>query len=173
MKRISLITALMLAPLFLLGQNSAVDNIFQKYQGQEGVTVVNISAELFQVVSAMDTQEMGAPGFPMDKLTCLKVLAIEDPEVLKGVNFYEEIITDLDVNRYAEVMTVHDGDEDVRMWMKNDGPSILEFLLVVGSPDENVLVYIQGDFTMNDIEGIAQSMGGMQGMDELNNLEID
>ena len=53
-------------------------------------------------------------------------------------------------------MTVDDGDETVRMWMKADNATVTEFLLIVGGGD-NVLIYITGNFNMNDLEELAES----------------
>jgi hypothetical protein len=43
------------------------------------------------------------------------------------------------------------------MWMKADKSVISEFLLIVGG-DDNVLIYITGDFNMKDVEGLAESI---------------
>ena len=68
---------------------------------------------------------------------------------------------------------MQDGDEDVKMWLKTEGIQIKEFLLVVSSPDEGVVVYISGDFNASDIEGLAESFGGIEDLEALQNLEIN
>jgi hypothetical protein len=75
------------------------------------------------------------------------------------VNFYTEIEKDLDTSDFAEVMTVNDGGEVVRMWMKVDAKKMSEFLLIVGG-DDNVLIYITGSFDMDDLEDLADSYEG-------------
>jgi hypothetical protein len=137
-------------------QNKAIDQLFNKYQGKEGVTTVMIGPELFQVIKSMDVKEMNEHDIPMDKLSSVKILTIEDEEKWEGVNFFTEVEDELDVSGYAEVMTVNDGGEIVKMWLKNEGQQIKEFLLIVGG-DDNVLIYITGDFNLKDIEGIAES----------------
>ncbi len=173
MKKVTLILSAILFSVMAMAQQNSIDKVFKKYSGQEGVTVVNISPELFQIFSDLDVKEIEDVDFPMDKLTGLKVLSIENREILKGNDFYAEVTDDLDTNDYAEVISVQDGDEDVRMWMKTEGKQIHEFLLVVSSPDEGVLVYITGDFNLNDIEGLAESFGGLDGLDELDNIKIN
>ena len=75
------------------------------------------------------------------------------------MNFYTEIEKDLDVSNFEEVMTVNDGGEMVRIWMKVEKNEVSEFLLIVGG-DDNVLVYITGNFNMNDLEELAESVDG-------------
>jgi len=157
MKRLALIILTVAFPAFMMAQNSAVDKLFAKYQGKKGITTVSISPELFQMVNAMGIEEIEEQDFPLDKVASVKILTIEDEEGYEGVNFYEEIKNDLDVNDFAEVMTVNDGDEVVRMWMKADQKSVTEFLLIVGG-DDNVLIYITGSFDMNDLEELTEHM---------------
>jgi hypothetical protein len=156
MKRVVLIVLAIAFPAFLMAQNSAVDKLFSKYKGRDGVTTVQISPELFQIVKAMEIEEIDEHDIPFDKIASVKILTIEDEEGFEGVNFYDEIEKDLDVSQFAEVLTVDDGGETVRMWMKADDAKVSEFLLIVGG-DDNVLIYITGNFNLNDLEGLAES----------------
>ncbi len=170
MKRLAFLSVIILVPFFAFSQSASIDRLIDKYGGQDGVTIVNISPQLFQVMSAMDVQEVEDAEFPFDKLSAVKVLTIESPEILAGTDFYSEVMSDLNTSDFVEVITVKDGGEDVNMWMKTEGQQIREFLLVVSSPDEGVVVYISGDFNMNDIGGLASSFGGIEGLEELDNL---
>jgi hypothetical protein len=157
MKRVVLFILVVAFPAFMMAQNSAVDKLFAKYQGKQGVTTVSISPELFQMVNAMGIEELEGQDLPLDKVASVKILTIEDEEGWEDVNFYNEIKKDLEVDDFEEVMTVDDGGEVVRMWMKVDKKTVSEFLLIVGG-DDNVLIYITGNFTMNDLEELAESI---------------
>ena len=154
MKRVVLIILAVAFPALMFAQNKAVAKLFEKYKGRDGITTVSISPELFQMVNAMGIEEIEEQDFPLDKIASIKILTIEEEEGYEGVNFYEEIKSELDVSDFAEVMTVNDGGEVVRMWMKVDQKSVSEFLLIVGG-DDNVLIYITGNFDMKDLEGLA------------------
>jgi hypothetical protein len=154
MKRVVLIILAVAFPALMFAQNKAVDKLFEKYKGREGITTVSISPELFQMVNAMGIEEIEEQDFPLDKIASVKILTIEENEGYEGVNFYEEIKNELDVSDFAEVMTVNDGGEEVRMWMKVDQKSVSEFLLIVGG-DDNVLIYITGNFDMKDLESLS------------------
>ena len=156
MKRIFLLVLVVALPAFIMAQNSAVDNLFNKYQGKEGVTTVQISPELFQMVNAMGIEELDDQDIPFDKIASVKILTIEEDEGYENVNFYKEIEKELNVDDFTEVLTVNDGGETVRMWMKADKSVVSEFLLIVGG-DDNVLIYITGNFDMNDLEGLAET----------------
>jgi len=164
MKKVAVIIIMVLVPVVGKGQSATIDKLIEKYGGQEDVTVVNISPELFQIMSALEVKEIDNAGFPVGKLTAVKILSVENAELLKGTNFFEEVTADLNTSDYAEVMSVNDGDEDVKMWLKAEGKQIREFLLVVSSVDEGVVVYISGDFNMSDLGGLAESFGGLEGL---------
>lgn len=157
MKRVVLFILVVAFPAFMIAQNSAVDKLFAKYQGKQGITTLNISPELFQMVNAMGIEELEEQDLPLDKVASIQILTIEDEEGYENVNFYEEIRKDLDVDDFEEVMTVNDGGEVVRMWMKVNKKTVSEFLLIVGG-DDNVLIYITGNFNMNDLEELAEHM---------------
>jgi len=154
MKRVALLILAVIFPAFIMAQNSAVDKLFAKYQGKKGITTVSISPELFKMVNALGIEEIEEQDFPLDKVASVKILTIEDEDGYEGVNFYEEIKKDLNVDDFEEVMTVNDGGEVVRMWMKVDNKAVSEFLLIVGG-DDNVLIYVTGNFNMNDLEELA------------------
>ena len=156
MKRVILLVIAVALPALMIAQNSAVDNLFNKYKGKDGVTTVQISPELFQIMNAMDIEEIDDHDIPFDKVASVKILTIEDEATNQGVNFYDEIKGELKTDDFAEVMTVDDGGETVRMWMKAEKAVVSEFLLIVGG-DDNVLIYITGNFNMNDLEGLAHS----------------
>lgn len=156
MKRVILILIAVALPALMMAQNSAVDKLFDSYKGKDGVTTVQISPELFQIMNAFEIEDLDNSEIPFDKVASVKILTIEDEEKYKDVNFYEEIKGELKTDDFAEIMTVVDGGETVRMWMKAEKEAVLEFLLIVGG-DDNVLIYITGNFNMKDLEGLAQS----------------
>jgi hypothetical protein len=158
MKRVALFLLALAIPALMMAQNDAIDKLINKYKGQEGVTVVNIGPELFQMVKGMEIEDLKDQDIPLDKVSSVRILTIEDNEALANVNFYNELKNDFDVSNLQEVMTVDDGGEVVRMWMRNDGGNVQEFLLIVGG-DDNVLIHITGDFNMNDLQGLAESFG--------------
>ena len=158
MKRIALILTVILLPAMAMAQNSAVDKLFNKYKGKEGVTTVQISPELFQMVSAMGIEEVEDCDIPLEQINSIKILTIEDEDAFPGVNFYDEIKGELRTDNFAEVMTVDEGSETVRIWMRADKAVVREFLLIVGG-DDNVLIYMTGNLNMKDLEGIAESLG--------------
>ncbi len=162
MKRLLFLFVFIAVSTVMMAQNSVVDKVFAKYAGKEGITTVSISPDLFKLAAALDPEAMDNEDFPVDKVTSLKVLAVDDAEAVNGVDFYAEVLKELNTNDYQEVMTVQDGADNVKMLMKTDGKTIFEFIILTGG-DDSALVYISGAFSMDDLESVAQSAGNFTG----------
>ena len=57
MKRISVVSAMLLIGMLAFGQNSAVDKVFDKYSGKEGYTTVSISSFMFNLLNSLEVDD--------------------------------------------------------------------------------------------------------------------
>ena len=86
------------------------------------------------------------------------------------MNFYDEIMKDLNRNEYEELMVVKDSESDVVFLAKEDNGIIVELLLIVGGDSDNALIAITGEIDLSTIGKISNSMG-IEGMEKLNEIE--
>jgi hypothetical protein len=140
MKKLSLIFSLLILAIPFYAQNKSIDELFDKYSGQEGFTSVNINGGLLTLASWMeddkDTKDL------IKDLNHVRILAMEDNSV-KNVNFYKELIASIPVKDYVELMTVKEKDQDVKFLVKQSDGYINELLMIVGGKD-NALISIIG-----------------------------
>ncbi len=167
MKNVIAIFVLILVPVLANAQNKAVDKLFNKYQGKDGFTTVLVNPEMFKLISRMETTEEEIPE-PLKNITGVKILVQEEEEGMEGINFYDELKADMDFSIYVELVVVKEKDQDVRIVAKENNGRMEELLVIVGGED-NVLVWIEGDFTF---EELAQ-LGNLDGLDHLNLLDFD
>ena len=167
MKKIAPIFSLLLFPVFLMAQNPAGDKLFNKYQGKEGFTTVLINKEIFKLISATEKEEKELDQ-PLDKISGIKILAQEDDTIMQGLNFYDELKKDLDFSDYMELVVVKEKDQDVWIIARENNGRMAELLIIVGG-EENVLVWIEGDFTFEELA----ELGGIDGLEHLNLLDND
>ncbi|MFM7402445.1 MAG: DUF4252 domain-containing protein, partial [Bacteroidota bacterium] len=88
-----------------------------------------------------------------------------------GLELYNDAISKIPVKEYEELVTVRDGDEHVRIWTrenKND-TVIEELLLLVGAPDEFVMLSLLGKIDLAKISGLSESLDveGIQHLDKI------
>jgi len=129
-------------------QNSVLDQVFEKYAMKDGFTTVTISSSLFNMF--MDE----ADKVDDVKIGNIKILAVDDDRLNKGLNFYKDIVPNLKRNQYKELMHIKSSDSDVIILQSKKGNGHNEFLLVSGGED-NALIYIEGSLDFS--EGLKMS----------------
>ena len=73
-------------------------------------------------------------------------------------NLYDELKKSLDFNKYKELVVVKEKDQDVWIIARENNDRIAELLVIVGG-DENVLVWIEGNFTFEDLSELSEIDG--------------
>ncbi len=175
MRKIVFIIGFAVLSAAVMAQNRVVDRVFDKYAGKEGVTTVYISKYMFSMFSQLndtgDEDEAEEMQKVFSKLDGIKILAVEDRDAIgKDMNFYDEIMKDLDRSNYEELMTVKNSESDVVFLAREEGGKIVELLLIAGGDSDNVLISITGEIDLSTIGKIAQSMD-IEGMENLEDLE--
>ena len=170
MKRIVIGGMLIMLTLIAMGQNSAVDKVFDKYSGKEGYTTVYISSFMFNMLNSLESDDPEFDEFK--KATAgIKSIKILTQDGGNSVAFGAELLEMLPRSEYQEMMVVKDQDEDVLFLAREEGGRITEFLLIVSGGDgEDALIAIQGDIDLESIASIASGLD-MPGFEKLEDIE--
>lgn len=167
-----------LLPIFLMiaaampAQNDAIIRFFNQYMEDERFTVVSISPKMFSLVSKISTDDEDWEKFRdvIGDLTGLRVLTSDS--ISNGVALYKEALSKVPAGEYSELLTVRDGQENVRIWIKDRGNIIDELLLLVGSPDEFVLLSLTGKIDLDRISELSKDLD-IKGAEHLNKVKKD
>lgn len=168
MKRLIFLMLLAFVVFESRGQNSAVDKLFEKYSGKEGYTSILISKYMFSMFSDVNPDNKEFNDL-VGKLNSIKILA-SDSSNTSGVNFYKEIIGELPLKDYKELMVVKEKDQEIKFLVKDLNGVIVELLLVVGGKHDNVLICIQGDnINLKNIAKLSKSMkiNGLENLEKI------
>ena len=165
--------ALLLIPGSIMAQ-SEFNKLYEKYAGQDGVTSINISPEMFKLLSSIDMNDSAEESKDaqnvMQQLKGLKMLVYENSEGKSIKRFYDDIKNTMPLNNYTELMTVNDSDSDIKFLIKKEGENLIsELLMIVKSADEVLIMSMVGDLDMNTISEIGNSLD-MKGMDNLEKI---
>ncbi len=158
MKKLLLLPIFLLAALSIFAQNDAISRFFNKYQEDERFTVVYISPKLFQMIAKIevDDPEWKVAREVIADLGGLRVLTADS--IGDGVGMYKEALSKLPVKEYEELLTVRDGDEHVRFWIKETNNKVDELVLLVGAPTEFTLLSFTGRIDLNKIASLSKSL---------------
>lgn len=168
MKKLLFIIAIIITPVLVRGQGSPVDRLFEKYSGREGYTSVYISKYMFSLFSSIETEDKELENV-LGKLTGIRILA-SDTDGVTGVNFYAEIMKDLPLREYEELMVVKEKGQDFKFLIREKDGIISELLMVAGGISNNALISIQGNIDLKTISKLSQSMK-IEGLDALEKIE--
>lgn len=166
MKKIALIIPILLVPLMLTAQTNAIDKLFKKYYGKEGFTTVLVNKDMFEVIANMEESKGEIDG-TLGKIKRVRVIAQEDEADVEPVNFMDEL-KGVEFDDYKELVVVREADQEVLVLAKEEDGRIQELLVLVGGED-NVLVSVEGNFTMKDLE----ALGEMEELDMLGEILDD
>lgn len=168
MKRLFIGLILIVASTYMLsGQNSAVDKIFDKYSGKEGYTSVFISKYMFNLFSQVNPDDKELNQI-VSGLSSIKILATDDN--IKSVNFHNEIMKDLPIKEYKELMVIKEKDQDLKFLIRDKEGVIVELLMIIGGTD-NAIICIQGDnINLKNISNLSKSMkiDGLENLEKIN-----
>ena len=164
MRKIAFLLPLLVLPLIANAQKSPIDELFEKYCGKDGFTTVLVNEEMFEVISNMEESKGEFEG-TLGKIKRIRVIAQDDEaEKIEGVNFMEEL-KGVKFGDYKELVVVKEADQEVLILAKEEGGKLAELLVLVGG-EENVLVSIEGKFTMEDLESLSQ-LDGLEALEEV------
>ncbi len=78
-----------------------MDKLFEKYEGKDGFTTVSINKGMFEMLNDMDPEDKDLQ--VLAQIEYIRILAVEDEDKIKAVNFYDEIMKSLNVEEYEEL----------------------------------------------------------------------
>ena len=165
MKKISILLALILLPLFANAQN-----YFDSLEDEEGVTSVIVNANMFNLMSKIDidSNDPEAKEFLnlIKSITNLKVFVAKDKT--KAAKMKGMISSYLKKSNLDELMRVKDEGINVKFYMKEGSTSdkVSELLMFVNGMDvslddkkvETVLLSLTGDFDLKQVSKLTQKM---------------
>ncbi len=171
MKRIIIIYVLAIIVVNCWSQSPA-DKVFDKYSGAEGFTTVYITKYMFDLFKDMENNNVSDEmQEAISRLNSIKILATDDdPNTKTSINLYDEVMKNLPKEEYKELMVIKEKNENVKFLVREKDKKVVELLLLVGSPDESVMISIQGDIDMKNIAKITKSLN-IEGMEKLEKME--
>lgn len=170
MKRMIFILAISAFPLFSNAQDF-IDEIFNKYSGDENFTSIVISKNLIDFAFTADkANELNSL---KGKISDLKILVSEKKNEA-SFKFTDEIRSNLNKNDFISLIEILEGKNKISFYVKKDNNKIVNLLLIASNNDQEVLLTLKGQFTMKELAELgkgANEHGSFHHLSYLKNLE--
>ncbi len=169
MKKMMFLTLSLFMAVSASAQKDLVNSFFEKYTGVEGITSVNISGDMLNMMAQAEAENIDS--LFSSKFSQFRILAVKkacDKPV--AIDLKAELLDKLDKSVYKEMMTVKEAGQDVVILFQESNGRIAEMLLVVSGSDENVLIQVKGDMVLSEMAQMAGKFK-MQGFEHLKNVQ--
>lgn len=155
MKQLLLLPALLLTAHLAISQQNTLHEFIGKYQNEKEFTYAYLSKDLFEVTikTDIDQSDWSKLHQVVENLGSLRILAAD--AIDNGTLLYKEALNHLSGDDLEELLSVQDGNDKVRMWVKEDGKTLTDLVLLVSASDAFVLVCFSGNLELNNIMELA------------------
>jgi hypothetical protein len=158
--KLTLIALGLVLNINLFAQPKPIEKVFNTYAGKEGFTTVDFSGNLLNLMFNDGKSNENC------SLSSVKILTVDDSLLNGKINFYKEIIPNLDKSNYEQLMTVKSKGQDFVVYCKKEHNAITEFVLVSGGED-NVLIYVEGNLSLSEAKRISTDLASTNKLRDL------
>jgi hypothetical protein len=177
MKKLSLLVLVVMMALVpsMTKAQSAIDGLYEKYAGKAGFTSINISPEMFNMMSGFtmndSSQDAQAAMNAIKQIKSLKMLVYKPVDSTKVEGFYAIIKKNVPTSGFKDLMTIDSHGSNLKFLAHQDANGkIRELLMIVRGNHEAMVMSLTGLIDMKTIGEISKSMN-IQGMGDLQKLD--
>ncbi|MDR3057292.1 MAG: DUF4252 domain-containing protein [Prevotella sp.] len=152
------IKGLLIAVVFMLSTVAvqAQDKMFEKFSDNKDITTVYISKALLSMVPNMDAGGVNVKGLA-NKLEKLEIYTSENKGAMKTMASEAQVMKKN--KAYETLMSVKEKDQIIDFYAQQDSNGkFKDLIMFVNQPDECTVIRIVGSFTMDDIQGVMNSV---------------
>ena len=172
MKKLVLTMVLGMFAVSANAQSDAITKYFDKYVDDQSYMHLNFSGKMFQMIARLEFDDPAEQNMVEESLGKIKRVQVlgKDKDV-DGRKMYAEAMKAIKGNDFEELMSLREGDKDIRFMIKEKNNKISELFMVMGGESEFGLLSIVGDgIDLNALYKLSKSIG-MDGFNELQFLE--
>lgn len=138
-----------------VAQNTSLQAFIDRYKNDEAFTYAFLSKDLFEVAAKMEVQENDWKKLHnvVKNIGSLSVLVADS--ITDGTALYREALAAVPTEDFDELLTVRDGKDNVRIWIREEDRVVSDLVLLVGSTEDFVLICFAGNLELGNITELA------------------
>ncbi len=169
MKKLSILVVMVLISFTTYAQKNAVSKHFSQFQRDTSFTKVSVTNKMFSLFTEIETDDESEQEIlaAMAKLKGVKALFTDDNKNANLLNrYYDALETIENDGSFEELMTVEDRRENVAFMIReNAGGVIQELLMIMGGPDNFMVMSVYGEIDLASIGKISKALK-IKGMEQ-------
>ena len=139
---------------FIYAQSSNFNRLFEKYENEDDVTIINISKAMFNLIPGnIKTGNVDIKNI-VPKIESMRLLTSESNSVKEKMAVEFKTIIEKD-KEYEELMRIKSGKSIVTFHFKKKEDLISELIMFVNDEKDFVVMQLLGNFLLDDIKKIA------------------
>ncbi len=131
-------------------QNHTFDRVFDRYADKDGFLTMKFS----NLPAGMLDDQDKDPDF---RISSVRILTVQDDKLNSQLNFYTEIVPQINRKGYEELMSVKHKGEKTILLCKKDKKRITEMLFVTGG-SKNVMIEITGNISLEQAKKMTSQV---------------
>lgn len=150
-----ILTICLLICCTISAQNSHINQLFNKYENEDDVTVIILSKSLFKMIPGnINTGGVNIKDI-VPKIESMKIITTEKKTIKETMySDFKKIINN--EKSYEELMRIKDGKDAITFNVRKEGNDIRELIMLINEEDSFVVIQILGNFTIEDLEKITK-----------------
>src|SRR5690606_3216251 len=169
-KLTALTLVIVMTSVSVQAQNDAISRFFDKYAADDSFTQVTVSSKMFSLFTNLEanTPEDKQLLDPISKLKGLRIIAKDNARNARDL--YREAFALIPKNDSEELMSVRDDQKDMKFMIRENGDKISELLMVMGGPDEFMVLSVFGEIDLKQISRIGRKLN-VSGLEKLESMD--
>jgi vacuolar-type H+-ATPase subunit F/Vma7 len=135
--------------------NSAMNKLFDKYENEDDITVISISKAMFKMLPGnLNTGDVDINDI-IPKIESMRLISSHKGEIKEKIQPEIKSLIKNDKN-YEELMRIKNDKTNIIFNSKRKGDLINELVMTIDNDESFTVIYITGNFTIEDIQKIAE-----------------
>lgn len=137
-------------------QISKLDQIFEQYKEQKGVTSIKIGKPMFKMLNKMNIDDADIETFKplLSKVNSIKMLIFENASSV----VQNEVASAIGNLKYEELLVINSDGDKIRFLAENvDGDLLDNLLLSIDSGEETIFMILDGSLRYDDINALVNN----------------
>ncbi len=146
-------------------QNEGLHHFIDSHKQDPGLSSAYLSRDLFEVVNKSQVEEKDWKKLQqlVKNIGSLRILAGD--KIHTGPALYKEALAQVPASAFDALVAVRAEQTNVRIWSKSDDDQITDLILLIGSPEEFVLVCFAGNLELGNLQELARLFNASQAED--------